>query len=191
MLLQTIYTCLIYLILTVIPRGRSYHCSLLTDKRTEGPRQGRDSPRITMLMRQPGFEPSFLGSGNQALVPCGVASQAKVGAVSPQPQIHFGVTGNLSSPQWRLNCSLPLPFCLGHSPPRSPFLSRPNCFLPSVSCCHDCLGPGERERRYPSSTHRALKDSACPAISQAREKGPLSTALHSLKPQGGWTLPSL
>lgn len=132
----------------------------------------------------------------------GAAALAKVERTSPQTQTHEGSIGSLSRPRRRLNPSAPLPSTCAHSPPRSPFLSPPN--LPPMASCNDCPGPEEREKistkqdhttRWTASrstegrTRREL--SASPAEPQAREKEPLSTAVHSMRPLRGWLLLSL
>lgn len=131
----------------------------------------------------------------------GAATWAKVGTASPQSQTHWGSTGSLSSPQWRLNPSAPLPSIRVQSPSRSPFLSHPN--LPPTASCNDCPGPGEREDIHqagprhrvdsiPEHRGRTCRElSACPAEPQAREKEPLSTAPHFMRPLRGWLLLSL
>lgn len=85
-------------------------------------------PEFTQRVRQTGFESGFWAPAAKLISWPGAASQAKTGAASPQPQMHWEVSGSWSSPRWRLKPSLPLPFILGHfHSPGSLFLSHPDC----------------------------------------------------------------
>lgn len=163
-LLQTIYTCLISFnphknptcpVLCLVPFNRYVNRS---SKRSQDaplePHYTWGKMNVNLVAWKP---------ATQLLSLYGPATWAKVGTASPQSQTHWGSMGSLSSPQWRLNPSVPLSSIHTCSPPRSPFLSHPN--LAPTASCNDCPSPAERE-----DTHQAGPCHRMDSIPEHRRK---------------------